>query len=388
MLTEIKIKEARATGLSYRLYDGRGLYLQVSPKGGKWWRLKYRYKNKENRISLGIYPDVSLKMARDRRDESRKILADNINPSEQRKSQKITGTDNSTFEAVSKEWITKNSGVWSVCHKTTITQRLDLHAYPFIGEKQIKEIHAVDLLPVIQIIEKKGCLETGHRLLINFNQIFRYAIATGRITSNPAADLKGALPPVVGEHFSAVIEPVQVGKLLKKIWSYNGSVVVKCALRFAPLVFVRPGELRKAKWKDIYLEEAEWKYHISKTNTPHIVPLSRQALEILKELKPLTWKGLYVFPGARNKNEPMSNNAILSALRRMKIGKEEMSGHGFRPMARTILDEVLKIRPDIIEHQLAHAVRGPNGRAYNRTSFLPERKEMMQTWADYLDSLI
>jgi len=240
---------------------------------------------------------------------------------------------------------------------------------------------------VIRRIEQRGALETAHRALGNCGQVFRYAIATGRAERDPSGDLRGALPPVKGEHFASVTEPNKVAEVLRALDGYEGNLTVRCALRLAPLVFVRPGELRDAKWTDIDLEAAEWRYTVTMTDTQHIVPLSRQAVEILKELQTLTGRGQYVFPGARSTARPMSDNAILAAMRRMGIGKEEMSGHGFRAMARTILDEVLGFRPDFIEHQLAHAVRDPNGRAYNRTAHLPGRHKMMQEWADYLDKL-
>ena len=236
---------------------------------------------------------------------------------------------------------------------------------------------------------QRGALETAHRTLQNCGQVFRYAVATGRAKRDPSGDLRGALPPVKRTHFAALTESKQVGPLLRVLEGYQGTLIVRCALRLAPLVFVRPGELRQAEWSDIDLETAEWRYTVTKTDTQHIVPLSRQAVEILRELYPLTGQGRYVFPSARTPNgdRPMSNNAILAALRRMGIGKKEMTAHGFRATARTILDEVLGFRPDFIEHQLAHAVRDPNGRAYNRTAHLSERKKMMQTWADYLDQL-
>ncbi len=232
-------------------------------------------------------------------------------------------------------------------------------------------------------------MEIAHCTLGNCGQVFRYAVATGRAERDPTGDLKGALPPVKGTHFAAVTDPKKVGGVLRAIDAYEGTLIVRCALRLAPLVFVRPGELRHAEWADIDLDAAEWRYTVSKTDTQHIVPLSRQAVEILQELHPLTGRGRYVFPSARNPkgDKPMSDNAILAAMRRMGIEKDEMSGHGFRAMARTILDEVLGFRPDYIEHQLAHAVRDPNGCAYNCTAHLPEWRKMMQQWADYLNQL-
>jgi integrase len=386
-LTNTKIRNARSAERSFRLYDERGLYLEVSPKGGKWWRLKYRYNGKENRLSLGVYPDISLKVARDRRDDARKLLADGIDPSKHRKAQKVSRGEGNSFEVVAREWFAKHSQNWTPDHGNRIMRRIERDIFPRIGSKSITDITPPELLSVIRCIENRGALETAHRALGNCGQVFRYAVATGRITKDPSDDLRGALPPSKGKHFASVTEPKQVAEILQAIDSYEGSLTVRCALRLAPLVFVRPGELRKAEWADIDLDKAEWRYMVTKTDTQHIVPLSRQAVEILKELQPLTGTGRYVFPGARSKERPMSDNAILAAFRRMGIGKEEMSGHGFRAMARTILDEVLGVRPDFIEHQLAHAVRDPNGRAYNRTAHLPERRKMMQQWADYLDRL-
>jgi integrase len=386
-LTNTAIRNAKPGDKTIKLYDERGLYLEVSPNGGKWWRLKYRYNGKEKRLSLGVYPDVTLKMARDRRDESRKLLADGIDPSANRKAKKLANGGGNSFEIVAREWFIKYSTNWTADHGGRIIRRLERDVFPWIGDKPIAKITAPELLSVIQRIEKRGALETAHRALGNCGQVFRYAIATGRAERDPSGDLRDALPPAKGEHFAAITEPKQVAEILRAIDGYEGSLTVRCALRLAPLVFVRPGELRKAQWADIDFDNAEWRYMVTKTDTQHIVPLSRQAVEILKEIQPLTGYGSYVFPSARGNGRPMSDNAILAAMRRMGIGKEEMSGHGFRAMARTILDEVLGIRPDFIEHQLAHAVRDPNGRAYNRTAHLPERIKMMQSWADYLDKL-
>ena len=328
-----------------------------------------------------------MKDARERRDDARKLVANGIDPSENRKAEKLARGGDNCFEVVAREWYAKYSTNWSADHGGRIIRRLERDIFPWIGNKPIASVTAPELLSVIQRIEKRGALETAHRALGNCGQVFRYAVATGRAERDPSGDLRGALPPAKGEHFAAVTEPKQVAEILRAIDGYEGSLIVGCALRLAPLVFVRPGELRKAEWEDIDFGKAEWRYMVTKTDTQHIVPLSRQAVEILKEIQPLTGQGHYVFPSARGNGRPMSDNAILAAMRRMGISKEEMSGHGFRAMARTILDEVLGVRPDFIEHQLAHAVRDPNGRAYNRTAHLPERKKMMQEWADYLDRL-
>ncbi|ABB75476.1 Integrase [Nitrosospira multiformis ATCC 25196] len=388
-LTDTAIRNTKSADKPLKLTDERGLYLLLKPNGSRWWRFDYRYGGKRKTLSMGVYPDVSLKDARNRRDEARKLLASDVDPGENRKAVKAAKLEKTTnsFEVITREWYAKFSPTWNESHGERIIRRFERDIFPWIGSKPISEIAAPELLATVRRIESRGAVETAHRALGNCGQVFRYAIATARATRDISADLRGALPPVKGEHFAAITEPKQVGALLRAIDGYTGSHVVRCALRLAPLVFVRPGELRKAEWKDIDLDGGEWRYTVTKTNTPHIVPLSTQAVEILKELQALTGRSRFVFPGARTNGRPMSDNAILAALRRMGIDKEEMSGHGFRAMARTILDEVLGVRPDFIEHQLAHSVRDPNGRAYNRTAHLPERRKMMQQWADYLDKL-
>ncbi len=388
-LTNTAIKNAKPSKKTVKLFDERGLYLEISPAGGKWWRLKYRFGGKEKRLSLGVYPDVALKDARNRRDEARKRLADGIDPSTHRKAMKFaqSSKDASVFEIIAREWHTKNSSVWAATHSEKVLALFTRDIFPWIGNRPIAEITAPELLTVLRRIEGRGAVETAHRALGNCGQVFRYAIATGRCQRDTAADLRGSLAKVKGGHFAATTEPEELGQILRMIDGYQGTLTVQCALRLAPLVFVRPGELRKAEWKDINLDEAEWRYLVTKTDTQHVVPLSTQAIAILRELHPLTGRGQFVFPGARSNKRPLSDNAILAALRRLEIGKDEMSGHGFRAAARTILDEVLNVRVDYIEHQLAHAVKDANGRAYNRTAHLPERRKMMQLWADYLDKL-
>lgn len=388
-LTDAAIRKAKPGEKPLRLFDERGLYLEVAPGGGKWWRLKFRFEGKEKRLSLGVYPDVGLKEARERRDEARKMLADGIDPSANRKAQKAAADDlaTGTFEVVAREWWAKHSPGWEARHSGNILRRFERDVFPWIGGKAVGEVTAPDLLALLRRIEARGALETAHRVLSNIGQAIRYAIATGRAERDPSADLRGALPPVKAEHFAATTDAKRLGEILRAMDTYEGTLPVRCALRLAPLVFVRPGELRKAEWADFDLDAAEWRFTASKTDTPHIVPLARQAVELLRELQPLTGRGRFVFPSARSSARPMSDNAILAALRRMDIGKDEMTGHGFRAVARTLLDEVLGFRPDFIEHQLAHAVRDPNGRAYNRTAHLSERRKMMQAWADHLDGL-
>lgn len=389
MLTETQVRNAKPSLKPLRLFDAGGMYLEIAPNGGKWWRLKYRHLGKEKRMSLGVYPDVGLKIARERRNEARKLLTDGVDPSENRKAIRASQVERSgnSFEVVAREWFGKYSPSWAACHSSRIIRRFEKDIFPWLGDRPVAEIKAKELLAVIRRLEQRGVLETAHRALASCGQVFRYAVATGRAERDPTGDLRGALPPVKGEHFAAITEPKKVGMLLRVLDGYDGSLVVQCALKLAPLVFVRPGELRMAEWEDIDFDQAEWRYMVNKTDTQHIVPLAMQSLAILRTLQSLTGGGKYVFPSSRSFKRPMSDNAILAAMRRMGISKEEMSGHGFRAMARTILDEVLNARPDLIEHQLAHAVRDPNGRAYNRTAHLVERKKMMQMWADYLDGL-
>ncbi|HIJ55372.1 MAG TPA: integrase arm-type DNA-binding domain-containing protein [Deltaproteobacteria bacterium] len=389
-MTDTKARNAKPKDKQFKLFDTEGLFLLVSPAGGKWWRFKYRFGGKEKLISLGTYPEVGLAMARQRRDAARKQVADGIDPSQARKALKSAIAQNeNTFEMVAREWHAKFTPTWTPGHAAMILRRLELNVFPWIGARPIIDIKAPELLMVLRRIESRGALETAHRVRIICGQVFRYAVATGRAERDPSADLRGALPPVKPKHFSAITDPEKVGGLLRAIDGYQGSFVTKCALRLAPLLFVRPGELRQMEWAEIDLEAAEWNIPAEKIKTrqAHLVPLPHQSLEILRELHPLTGSGKYVFPSPRTPKRPMSNNGVLSALRRMGFEKDEMTGHGFRAMARTILDEVLQIRPDFIEHQLANAVRDPNGRAYNRTAHLPERRKMMQTWADYLDGL-
>lgn len=390
-LTDLKIKQAKPKEKAYKLSDGAGLYLEVSPKGGKWWRLKYRLDGKEKRLSLGVYPEVSLKEAREKREQERKLLAEGVDPSEHRKAKKFARAETAanSFEVIAKEWLTKNISQWTPGHYKNQLSRLERNAFPWLGDRPIAKISAPELLSVLRRAESRGVLETAHRVLQTCGQIFRYAVITGRAERDPSTDLKGALTPIKHRHLAAITDPNAVGALLRAIDAYEGHFVTQHALRLAPLVFVRPWELRGGQWQEIDLEKAEWNIPAErmKMREPHLVPLSKQAVTILKEIHPLSGQGTYVFPSIRSTSRPMSNNAILAALRRMGYEKHEMTGHGFRAMARTILDEVLGVRPDFIEHQLAHAVRDPNGRAYNRTTHLGERKKMMQQWADYLDQL-
>lgn len=389
-LSDMKVKTAKAKDKSYKLSDNDGLYLLVTEKGGKWWRFKYRFDGKEKLLSLGTYPEITLADARQRRDEARRQVAQGIDPGAVRKAQKeADAEEKETFEVIAREWHARFKTTWTQGHAVTIMSRLERDLFPWIGRRPIAEIKSPELLAVLRRIESRGALESAHRIRTICGQVFRYAVSTGRAERDPAADLKGALPQPQEKHRAAITEPAKVGELLRAIEDYKGGYVVKCALKIAPLVFVRPGELRHMEWTELDFENAQWNIPAGKMKMkePHLVPLSNQAIEILKEVKELTGSSRYVFPSGRSFERAMSENAILAALRRMGYEKDEMSGHGFRAMARTILDEVLQVRPDFIEHQLAHAVRDPNGRAYNRTAHLAERRKMMQQWADYLDAL-
>ena len=390
MLNDLKCRTAKAKERKYKLSDIDGLYLLVTEKGHKWWRFRYRFDNKEKLLSLGTYPEISLAAARQTRDEARRQVAHGIDPGEVRKAKKQAKTEETeTFEVIAREWHTKFTPTWTPGHANKLLSAMTRDLLPWLGTRPIKELKAPELLATLRRIESRGTLETAHRMRGLLGQIFRYAIATGRAERDPAADLRGALPQPNENHLAALIDPKEVASLLRALDGYWGNFVVKCALKLAPLLFVRPGELRHAGWKEIDLDEAVWNIPASKMKMreAHLVPLSIQAVDILRELQPLTSASRYVFPSGRTFARPMSNNAINAALRRMGFSKDEMTAHGFRAMARTILDEVLHVRPDYIEHQLAHAVRDPNGRAYNRTAHLGERKKMMQLWADYLDKL-
>ena len=389
-LTNTAIRSAKPEKKPVRLFDGFGLYLEISPSGGKLWRLKYRFDGKEKRLALGPYPAISLVLARKSRDDARELLAQKVDPGENRKNQKAEKAERATsnFEVVAREWFAKHSPGWAPTHADKIIKRLENDVFPWVGKRPIADINAPELLKMLRRIEGRGALDTAHRAHQNCGQVFRYAIATGRASRDPSVDLRGALPPAKHEHFASITEPAKVGELLRAIDAFQGTFVVQCALRLAPMLFVRPGELRKATWDGFNLDGAEWHYLVTKTKTDHVVPLPSQAVEILRDLHKLTGQRQHVFPGGQDPRKPMSEAAINAALRRMGYDtRTEITGHGFRAMARTILDEHLNVRPEIVEQQLAHTVRDPLGRAYNRTKHVAERRKMMQRWADYLDEL-
>ena len=388
-LTDTKIRSAKPGEKPVKLSDEKGLYLLVTQAGGKWWRLDYRFSGKRKTLSMGVYPDVGLKEARGRRDEARKLLAGDIDPGEHRKAQKAAKLEraSNSFETVAREWFAKHSLNWATTHADKIIQRLEKDVFPWLGGKPIAEITAPELLTVLRRIENRGALDTAHRARQNCGQVFRYAVATGRCERDPSGDLRGALAPAKHKHFAAITDPLAVGELLRAIDGFQGTFIVQCALKLAPLFFARPGELRKAEWQQFDLEKGEWRYFVTKTKSEHLVPLSSQAVAILQELHPLTNTRKFVFPG-RDPQKPMSEAAVNAALRRMGYDtKTEITGHGFRAMARTILHQELGIKPEVIEHQLAHRVPDALGTAYNRTKFLTERRKMMQQWADYLEKL-
>ena len=388
-LTDTTIRTAKPTEKPYKLADEKGLFLLVSPNGSKWWRLKFRIDGKEKLLSLGVYPDTSLKKARSDRDTARSMLAEGIDPSLQRKATKAARVELSanSFEVICREWLeNKRSNVEEAQYKKALA-RLEKDVFPWMGNRPIAEITAPEVLTVLRRIDARGARYTAHKVKSEISQCFRYAIATGRAERDPCPDLRGAIPPPKEDNRPSITDPKGVSELLRAIDGFRGTFVVKCALEIAPRVFVRPGELLKAELEKIDLDKAEWLYFINKTKTEHLVPLATQVVATLRELHALTGHGRYVFPG-RDPQLPMSDAAVNAALRRMGYDtKTEITGHGFRAMARTILHEELHVKPEVIEHQLAHQVADALGTAYNRTKFLKERKAMMQIWADYLETL-
>jgi integrase len=364
------------------------MYLLVKPEGGKLWRLDYRRPGtkKRNTLSLGAFPDVSLRKARERRDEARRLLADRIDPGDKRKSEQAAGAK--TFEAIGREWFAKHSPHWAPGHSSKIIRRLELDVFPWIGGKPIASITAPEVLAILRRVESRGAVETAYRAKTNIGQVMRYAIATGRANLDPTPSLRGALAPSPERHHATITDPDRIGELLRAIDAYAGDYTTRAALLLAPLVFVRPGELRHAEWTEMDLDAGEWRIPADKMKmrAPHIVPLASQAVAILRDLQPLTGSGRYVFPGARSRTRVMSENTVNAALRRMGFEKGTMTGHGFRSMASTLLNEQGWHR-DAIERQLAHAERDAVRAAYNYAEHLPERRKMMQAWADYLDGL-
>lgn len=387
MLTELQVRAAKPRDKAYKLFDERGLYAIVNKDGSCWWRFKYRFEGREKLLSLGIYPDVPLRRAREKRNEARRLVADGVDPGAKRKAEKAALAD--TFEAVAREYLSMKGNALA---KTTAEKRLhrfESFLFPRLGNRPISKITAPEFLDALKRVERHGKNETAHRLRSESGQIFRYAIATGRAERDITADLRGALIPVVVKNHAAITDPVAIAQLLKAIDGYQGrQPITEAALKLAPLLFVRPGELRGARWEEMNLELAEWRIPAArmKMREAHIVPLASQALTILQDLAPVTGPNGYVFPGMRDSNRPMSNNAVTAALRRMGYTGDEMTWHGFRSLASTTLNEQ-GFPPDVIELQLAHRERNEVRAAYNKAQRLDERRKMMQAWADHLDHL-
>ncbi|CAK7043639.1 MAG: Prophage integrase IntA [Desulfovibrio sp.] len=389
-LTATQVANAKPRANMYKMFDGGGLFLQVNPSGGKHWKMKYRKNDgKEGLLTFGSYPAVSLEQARRLRDEARANKAAGVDPGAARREEKAERLNRATntFEAVARDWMDVHATKVKPQTLHIYKVLLEKSVFPLIGKMPIGDMKAPDFLAMLRRLESQHQLYSVKRISIVCGLIMRFAVATGRADFDPMPSLRGSLKAHKTTHLASTTDPKQVGRLLRMIHSYPGSFVVSCALKIAPYVFVRPGELQQARWEDIDLEACEWRYTTSKTNTPHIVPLAPQVMTILKDLHDLTGHGEWVFPSVYQKNEPIGKTTILAALRGMGIGPDEMTPHGFRAMARTLLDEVLGERYDLIEMQLAHMVRDPNGRAYNRTVHLAERTRMMERWANYLDEL-
>ncbi|MES2404922.1 MAG: integrase arm-type DNA-binding domain-containing protein [Pseudomonadota bacterium] len=398
-LTALATRKAEPRHKPYKLAAGGGLYLEVMPTGAKYWRWKYRYGGKEKRIALGVFPEISLARAGELRDEARAQLRGGIDPASQRKLDKLAGhlAAENSFEAIAREWLDTRSGEWMPDQSTKVRAWLENHVFPWIGDKPVAELEAPEVLSMLRRLVKRGTLNTAGRIRETVSAIFRYAIATGRAKRDPAADLRDALPKADARNFAAIIEPKEVAELLRAIDGYQGHPVTLAALRLAPLLFQRPGELRAMEWSEVDLDEAEWRIPSShrklrkaaKENPrtpPHIVPLASQAVAILRELQRLTGNGPLVFPGVRTRHRPMSENTVNAALRRLGYTTEQMTGHGFRHMASTRLNE-LGWNPDAIERQLSHRDRDSIRGTYNLAQYMDERQRMMQAWADYLDAL-
>lgn len=390
-LTDTFIKQVKATRPAGDKHaDGGGLYLLVK-EAGKYWRMDYRYLDKRKTLALGVYPVVSLAIARRRREDARKLLAEGIDPGQAKRDNRHTkaGAAANTFETVARTWLMKTAANRAESTQEKNTAWLERNIFPVIGKMPIASIGPRDVLAALQKIEARGAVESAHKIKQLCGQVFRFAVAGELAERDVTADLRGALSAVPKAHYAAIIEPKAAGALMRSIFAYTGHPYAIAALKLSPLLFVRPGELRAAEWSEVDLDAAEWRIPGSKMKMKldHLVPLSTQAVEVLRAVHTMSGDGRYVFPSIRTGDRCMSENTVNAALRGMGYSKDMMTAHGFRAMARTILDEVLGERPDLIEHQLAHAVKDPNGRAYNRTSHLPARREMMQRWADYLDKL-
>ncbi len=392
-LSDVKVRNAKPKEKDYKLADGGGLYLLVSSTGGKLWRFKYGYGGKEKLLALGVYPIVGLSDARQRRDDAKKLLDNGVDPSINRKAAKAARNEaiENCFEMVAREWHGHKKDEWSIDHAATIMARLENDIFPWMGGTPLTDVTAKNIKEVVDRVRSRGTIEAARRLLTIINQVFTYAISTDRANFNIAQGLKGYLPPSskTKKHMAAVTDPKELGQLLRAMDTYQGSFVAQCALKLLPLLFCRPGELRHMEWCEIDFEAGQVNIpgHKMKMKSDHIIPLSSQAIVILKELQPLTGHGKYVLPSTRSFSRCMSDNTINAAFRRMGFDGGTVVGHGFRATARTLLHEVLQVNPYVIEAQLAHKVPDALGRAYNRTTHIVERRKMMQKWADYLDGL-
>jgi len=385
-LTNLKVQKAKPQARQYKLADERGMYLLIHPKGGKYWRLDYRFEGRRKTLAIGTHPEASLKEARKKRDRARSDIEDGIDPSGHQNGNPALGDD--SFETVAREWHEKYRSQWTEGHASTTLRRLEANLLPWLGKRPLGAIEPPELLRSLRRVENRGAVETAHRIQQIASRIFRYGVATGRCSRDPTFDLKGALPPKRSEHFPTITDPKKIGALLRAVDDYQGSLITRIALQIAPLVFVRPGELRHAEWAEIQLDSAEWRIPAAKMKMKrdHIVPLSTQAIQILEEIKPLTSNGRYIFPSTRSETRPMSENTVNGALRRLGYEVNEFTGHGFRSMASTLLNES-GWTPDAIERQLAHVEGNSVRAAYNYAEHLEERRRMMQWWADYLDEL-
>lgn len=391
-LSDPQIKKAKPADKPYKLADEKGLYLLVNA-AGKYWRMDYRFAGKRKTLALGVYSDVGLSRAREKRDEARRRLSDGIDPGELKKTTKARQAESAanSFESIAREWFIKAYAGKAESTRVKTLTRLEQDVFPMIGGKPVSAITAGDVRGVVERIEQRGALDIARRAFNYIGRTLRYADSRGLVARDVSAsiDLNLILTNRETKHHAALTDPVAVGGLMRAIDGFTGSFVTVCALKLSALTFGRPGEVRHAEWTEIDLDGATWSIpgRKMKMGIDHIVPLSAQAVAILREVHAVTGRGLYVFPSERGGSRPMSENTVNAALRRMGFTREEMTAHGFRALARTLLDEVLGFRPDFIEHQLAHAVKDPNGRAYNRTAHLSERRKMMQGWADYLDKL-
>lgn len=391
-LTNSALKSAKPREKTYKLFDGEGLYLEVRPNGKRHWRMKYRMARKEKLLAIGPYPQISLKEARDNKISARELLAKDIDPVAHRQAEKARkAAADITLENATREWLEMKKPEWVPDHHSKVVGRMERYILPYLGKRLLTEIEAYEILNCLERIVKKGHIETAHRVRSLCGQIFRYGVVKRWVKSDPCRDLDGALPSYKrkANHFAAVEKPEEFGRLLRDIDQYIGTPAVMAALKLAPLLFVRPGELRRMQWADVDLEVAQWRFRVSKVDRELVVPLASQALDILADLRCITGHGRYVFPNLRTPggSRCMSEAAVLNALKALGYGGDKQTGHGFRAIARTMLDEQLGIRVDYIETQLSHNVRDVNGRAYNRTTFLPERTQMMQQWADYCERL-